>query len=61
MQVRIVNMENRLETLLRNYERKLQETMLKELDYQSKYVAHYLSQARYASAQLLDDDKRGQQ
>ncbi|MDH5547939.1 MAG: hypothetical protein OEZ43_20370 [Gammaproteobacteria bacterium] len=45
----------RLESLLKDYELSIQRLMVEALDKQHLFVSNYLSQARYAVAQLLDE------
>ena len=54
LKVRILSSEKRLKSLLADYELALQKKMLEKLDQQYVVVTNYLSQARYAVAELLD-------
>lgn len=54
MYQRVIAREQRLNSLLKDYEQGIQQKLVASLDKQNLFVANYLSQARFAVAQILD-------
>ncbi|MDH5218167.1 MAG: hypothetical protein OEX19_10750, partial [Gammaproteobacteria bacterium] len=51
---KIVSREKELSLLLKDYELAIQDKMVDALEKQNRFVSNYLSQARFAVAQILD-------